>query len=90
MQQVNQALVRKFVNKEEPTSVKFCGYNNGESSVDLETKKLMQVKKLLDAYPMEISEEAAREINLENVLSNVDFIQKLPIYIKLVDFTNPV
>lgn len=50
----------------------------------------MQVKKLLDAYPMEISEEAAREINLENVLSNVDFIQKLPIYIKLVDFTNPV
>ena len=50
----------------------------------------MQVKKLLDAYPMEISEQAAKEINLENVLSNTEFIQKLPIYIKLVDFTNPV
>jgi phosphatidylinositol-4,5-bisphosphate 3-kinase len=34
----------------------------------------MQVKKLLDAYPMEISEQAAKEINLENVLSNTEFI----------------
>ena len=69
---------------------RFMGYFDGigESSVDIETKKLMQVKKLLDAYPMEMSENQAREIDLHNVLSNSEFIQKLPIYIKLVDFTN--
>jgi len=37
---------------------RFMGYfDSGETSVDVETKKLMQVKKLLDAYPMEMSEE---------------------------------
>lgn len=38
---------------------------------------------------MDISETAAREIDLQTVLSNSDFFDKLPIYIKLVDFTNP-
>jgi hypothetical protein len=48
----------------------------------------MQVKKLIDAYPMEISSKKASHINLQTVLRNSDFIHKLPIYIKLVDFTD--
>jgi|LakMenE18May11ns_1017448.scaffolds.fasta_scaffold8546967_1 hypothetical protein len=39
---------------------------------------------------MEVSEKQAEKINLQNVLNNSDFIQKLPIYIKLVDFSDRV
>ena len=58
--------------------------------VDLEkeTESLKQVKKLLDAYPMELDDEEAETINVETVLDYRNYIHKLPIFIKLIDFTD--
>ena len=58
--------------------------------VDLEkeTESLKQVKKLLDAYPMELEDEDAESINVETVLEYRNYIHKLPIFIKLIDFTD--
>jgi hypothetical protein len=43
---------------------------------------------LLDAYPMDLDEEKASRIDIETVLSFKNYIDKLPIIIKLIDFTN--
>lgn len=46
------------------------------------------MKKLLDAYPMELDDEEAESINVETVLEYRNYIHKLPIFIKLIDFTD--
>lgn len=51
-------------------------------------KALKQVKTLLDAYPMEVPEEDARKINLSQVLEHSNYIYKLPVFIRLIDFTD--
>jgi hypothetical protein len=51
-------------------------------------KALQQVKTLLDAYPMEVPEEEARKINLSQVLEHSNYIYKLPVFIRLIDFTD--
>ena len=52
------------------------------------TKTLQQVKKLLDAYPMDVEEEEAKEIKVSKVLEHSNYIYKLPVYIRLIDFTD--
>ena len=54
--------------------------------LEKETESLKQVKKLLDAYPMELDDEEAESINVETVLEYRNYIHKLPIFIKLIDF----
>ena len=43
---------------------------------------------MLDAYPMDLDENKASMIDIETVLSFKNYIEKLPILIKLIDFTN--
>jgi len=43
---------------------------------------------LLDAYPMEVPEEEARKINISQVLEHSNYIYKLPVFIRLIDFTD--
>ena len=49
---------------------------------------MQQVKKLLDAYPMEVDEDVAKEIDVAKVLEHSNYIYKLPVFIKLIDFTD--
>ena len=53
-----------------------------------ETESLKQVKKLLDAYPLDLASEEMNEIDVDTVLRYRSYIQKLPILIKLIDFTD--
>lgn len=46
------------------------------------------MKQLLDAYPMDLDEEKAMMIDIKTVISFKNYIDKLPILIKLIDFTN--
>lgn len=55
-------------------------------NLDRETESLKQVKKLLDAYPLELERDDMNDINVETVLKYKNYIQKLPILIKLIDF----
>ena len=55
-------------------------------NLDRETESLKQVKKLLDAYPLELESDELNGINVETVLKYKNYIQKLPILIKLIDF----
>lgn len=57
-----------------------------EYDLDKETESLKQVKKLLDAYPLELERDDMNDINVETVLNYKNYIQKLPILIKLIDF----
>ena len=68
--------LKKNKPEEEKPAQDFQGYRytDKENKVEKETEILMQVKRLLDAYPMEISESEADKINLQNVLNNSDFI----------------
>jgi hypothetical protein len=43
---------------------------------------------LLDAYPLDLSPSESRKINVEKVLQYRNYITKLPILIKLIDFTD--
>ena len=56
--------------------------------MEQETESLKQVKKLLDAYPMDLDEEDAKLIKIDTVLEYRNYIHKLPIFIKLIDFTD--
>ena len=51
---------------------------------------LKQIKHLLDVYPLEVEKEEAEKINasIEQVLEHRNYIYKLPVYIRLIDFTN--
>ena len=46
---------------------------------------------MLDAYPLDVGVEEANQINknVEMVLEHRNYIYKLPVYIRLIDFTNP-
>jgi len=63
---------------------------NKESQYSLkhQTESLRQVKQLVDAYPMDLDEEKASRIDIETVLNFKNYIEKLPILFKLIDFTN--
>lgn len=56
--------------------------------MDDETEALKQVKLLLDAYPLDLQEEDAARITIKTVLDYRNYIHKLPILIKLIDFTD--
>ena len=60
------------------------------SKVNLEdeTKSLKQVKRLLDAYPMDLEEDEEEDISVEKVLEYRNYIHKMPIFIRLIDFTD--
>lgn len=62
------------------------GIEGLEYNLDKETESLKQVKKLLDAYPLELERDDMNDINVETVLKYKNYIQKLPILIKLIDF----
>ena len=53
-----------------------------------ETKSLKQVKRLLDAYPMDLEEDEEEDISVEKVLEYRNYIHKMPIFIRLIDFTD--
>lgn len=61
-------------------------YDETQFSLKHQTDSLRQVKQLLDAYPMDLDED--KQIDIETVLSFKNYIEKLPILIKLIDFTN--
>ena len=46
---------------------------------------------MLDAYPLDVGVDEANQINknVEMVLEHRNYIYKLPVYIRLIDFTNP-
>ena len=46
------------------------------------------MKKLLDAYPMDLEDEEAENIEVDTVLEYRNYIHKLPIFIKLIDFAD--
>ena len=50
---------------------------------------LKQVKKLLDTYPMELSEEQQNKIKVKEVIEQNNYIYKLPVFLRLIDFTDP-
>ena len=56
--------------------------------LDEEIDSLKKVKELLDAYPMELEESKAINFNVQTVLDYKNYIHKLPIFIRLIDFTN--
>ena len=56
--------------------------------LDQEIKSLRIVKELLDAYPMDLDEEKANSFNVDTVLEYKNYIHKLPIFIRLIDFTD--
>lgn len=71
--------------------------HNNKSSVDgalenvnleNETKSLKQVKRLLDAYPMDLDEDEEEGIDVDKVLEYRNYIHKMPIFIRLIDFTD--
>ena len=50
-----------------------------------------QIKKLVEYYPREVDEDTQREIEengVKNILKHHKYIYKLPVYIRLVDFTD--
>ena len=62
------------------------GFENG--NLENETKSLKQVKKLLDAYPMELEEKDEEQLSIDKVLEYRNYIHKMPIFIRLIDFTD--
>ena len=52
-----------------------------------ETKSLNAVKKLLDAYPLDLDDEE-EVVPVEKVLEYRNYIHKMPIFIRLIDFTD--
>jgi hypothetical protein len=50
---------------------------------------LKQVKKLLDTYPMELSAAQQNEIKVKEVINQNNYIYKLPVFLRLIDFTDP-
>jgi hypothetical protein len=55
---------------------------------DEENKSLNHVKALIDAYPRDPTPEICQEIDVEKVLKYRHFIAKMPIFIRLINFTN--
>ena len=49
---------------------------------------MKDVKKLLDAYPLDLTAAESKQINVEKVLEYRNYLTKLPIFIKLIDFTD--
>lgn len=49
---------------------------------------MKQVKKLLDAYPMELEEKDEEQLSIDKVLEYRNYIHKMPIFIRLIDFTD--
>jgi len=47
---------------------------NQEYNLDKETESLKQVKKLLDAYPLELDRDDLNDINVETVLKYKNYI----------------
>ena len=48
--------------------------NNDNYNLDRETESLKQVKKLLDAYPLELESDELNGINVETVLKYRNYI----------------
>ena len=59
------------------------------SENELEQDAFNDLKKLIDEYPLDIKAEESKFIDAEKILKIKNFITKLPIFIKLIDFTNP-
>lgn len=57
-------------------------------NLEHETKSLKQVKRLLDAYPMDLDEEDEEDLIVDKVLEYRNYIHKMPIFIRLIDFTD--
>ena len=55
---------------------------------DAEKQALKDVKKLLDAYPLDLTAAEASQIDIDKVLEYRNYLTKLPIFIKLIDFTD--
>ena len=56
--------------------------------LDAETESLKQVKHLLDAYPMDLDDEDEGKLQVDKVLEYRNYIHKMPIFIRLIDFTD--
>ena len=46
------------------------------------------MKRLVDAYPLVPEQDSKNKIDVQRVLKYRSYIKKLPIFIKLIDFTN--
>ena len=57
-------------------------------NLEHETKYLKQVKRLLDAYPMDLEDDDEDDISVDKVLEYRNYIHKMPIFIRLIDFTD--
>jgi hypothetical protein len=54
-----------------------------------EQEQIKHVKALIQAYPLDLAEDEAEGIDVKNILTYCrSYITKLPIYIKLIDFTD--
>ena len=62
----------------------------GENKIEKKVKTLQQIKSLLDTYPRDVNPDDAEKINknVGEILEHRNYIYKLPVYIRLIDFTD--
>ena len=61
---------------------------DGNEILKEETLQLQTVKRLLDAYPNDPDEEVVQKLSVERVLEYRKYIHKMPIFIRMIDFTD--
>ena len=78
-----------LLNKPRANAQDFTSQKTMTENVNLEdeTKSLNAVKKLLDAYPLDLDDEE-EVVPVEKVLEYRNYIHKMPIFIRLIDFTD--
>lgn len=57
-------------------------------NLENETQSLKDVKRLLDAYPLDLEDGEDHNLCVEKVLEYRNYIHKMPIFIRLIDFTD--
>ena len=62
--------------------------SNGNEILKDETKQLQTVKRLLDAYPNDPDEKLVQKLSVDRVLDYRKYIHKMPIFIRMIDFTD--